>query len=187
MRSCDGATPSLSKHWLRSARSAIKYSQQLPDQLELSSGVPGSTVPRRQKVKLFDDIVDLLSDKASSLTNAMLKTKVLIHKIGHKEVAAWLTDELDGYSKEKAIPDYRVIPVRLVGNLQNIAYVYSNQTLPAAHLSKKLQEEFSRDELRQSIHDSKNSRRGLTGIWDLKDEVWLNPEGMHPEELKQFA
>ncbi|OXI85719.1 hypothetical protein CFB50_13815 [Burkholderia sp. AU33423] len=101
---------------------------------------------------LFNDIVDLLSDKAGSLTDAMLKTKVLMHKIGHKEVAAWLNDELDGYSKEKTVPEYRVIPVRLVGNLRNIAYVYSNQTLPTAHLSEKLQKEFSRDELRQSIH-----------------------------------
>jgi hypothetical protein len=103
-------------------------------------------------MKLFDDIVELLSDKAGSLTDAMLKTKVLMHKIGHKEVAGWLNDELNGYSKEKAVPDYRVIPVRLVGNLRNIAYVYSNQTLPTAHLSEKLQKEFSRDELRQSIH-----------------------------------
>lgn len=103
-------------------------------------------------MKLFDDIVDLLSDKAGSLTDAMLKTKVLMHKIGHKEVVGWLNDELDGYGQGKPVPDYRVIPTRLMGNLRNIAYTYSNQTLPTAHLPEKIQKDFHRTELRQTIH-----------------------------------
>lgn len=34
-------------------------------------------------MKLLDDIVDVLSDKTGSLTDAMLKTKVLMHGIHH--------------------------------------------------------------------------------------------------------
>lgn len=102
-------------------------------------------------MKLLNEIIDLLSDKAGSLTDAMLKTKVLMHRIGHKELAEWVSDELGGYGKDKVVPTYRLIPVRLVGNLRNIAWAYQNQTLPTAHLSEKQQKEFSRDELRQSI------------------------------------
>ncbi|WP_186098098.1 hypothetical protein [Burkholderia gladioli] len=41
-------------------------------------------------MKLLDDIVDLLSDKNGSLTGALLKTKVLLHRIGHRELVEWV-------------------------------------------------------------------------------------------------
>ncbi len=50
-------------------------------------------------MKLLNEIIDLLSDKAGSLTDAMLKTKVLMHRIGHKELAEWVSAELGGYGK----------------------------------------------------------------------------------------
>lgn len=102
-------------------------------------------------MKLFDEIVELLSRDSGSLTDALLKTKVLMHRIGHKELAEWVNDELTGYEKGKPVPPYRVIGGRLVGNLQNAAYSYSNQTLPTAHLPEKLRKSFLENELRDSI------------------------------------
>ena len=45
---------------------------------------------------------------------------------------------------------------------------------------------------REAVHAEarqRNPRRWSrsTRNWKLKDEVWLNPERMQPEELKQFA
>jgi hypothetical protein len=102
-------------------------------------------------MKLFDEIISLLSDRKGSLTDALLKTKVLMHKIGHKELAEWVNDELNGYQKGKAVPHYRIVNSRLVGHVQNIAYVQSNMALPTAHLSEKIRNYYEKNEMRQSI------------------------------------
>lgn len=102
-------------------------------------------------MKLLNEIVDLLSDEKGSLTDALLKTKVVLHKIGHKELVEWVNDELNGYPQGKDVPTYRVIPARVVGTIQNSAYVQSNQTLPISHLTEKQQKYLSANELRESI------------------------------------
>ncbi|KGU63053.1 response regulator [Burkholderia pseudomallei MSHR983] len=102
-------------------------------------------------MQLLKDIVTLLSDKDGSLTDALLKTKVLMHRIGHKELAGWVNDELNGYADGAPVPAYRVIPVRLAGNLRNIAWYYQDQTLPTGHLSDKERKYLTQNELRESI------------------------------------
>lgn len=102
-------------------------------------------------MKLIDDIVDLLSDCNGSLTEALLKTKVLMHKIGHKELAEWVNDELNGYPEGKPVPPYRIINSRLVGHVQNSVHVHNNFTLPTQHLSEKDGKWFLERELRESI------------------------------------
>ena len=47
-------------------------------------------------MRLLDEIIELLSDRKGSLTDALLKTKVLMHKIGHQELAEWVNNELNG-------------------------------------------------------------------------------------------
>ncbi|MFM0428181.1 hypothetical protein PQQ75_04125 [Paraburkholderia aspalathi] len=102
-------------------------------------------------MKLLNDIVDLLSDKAGSLTDAMLKTKVLMHKIGHKELAEWVSDELNGYGPDKIVPEYRVISIRLFGNVSNIAVRQTHTPLPTSHLSDKQRLVVTEKKLRESI------------------------------------
>jgi hypothetical protein len=50
---------------------------------------------------LLDDIIAILSDSKGSLTDALLKTKVLLHQIGKKELAAWVTNELSDYPDDQ--------------------------------------------------------------------------------------
>lgn len=102
-------------------------------------------------MKLLNDIIDLLSDKAGSLTDAMLKTKVLMHKIGHKELADWVNDELNGYGEGRPVPPYRVVGVRLLGNVQNAAWKATDYALPTSHLPDEMRKNVSRTELQQSI------------------------------------
>ncbi len=58
---------------------------------------------------LLDEIIVTLSDENGSLTSALLKTKVLLHSIGKKDLASWVTHELKGYPDEGSIPEYRKI------------------------------------------------------------------------------
>ncbi|MFT4504147.1 hypothetical protein [Caballeronia sp. 15711] len=102
-------------------------------------------------MKLLNDIVDLLSDKSGSLTGALLKTKVLLHRIGHRELVEWVSDELDGYKDDNRVPSYRLVVARVVGNVHVPGGRYKNQTLPTAHLPEELRLSMSQWPMPQSI------------------------------------
>ncbi|MFM0428183.1 hypothetical protein PQQ75_04135 [Paraburkholderia aspalathi] len=102
-------------------------------------------------MKLLDEIIDLLSDKDGSLTGALLKTKVLLHRIGHRELTEWVSDELDGYKNEKPVPSYRVVAARVVGNVHVPGGRFKNQTLPTAHLPDEARRSFTEWPMPQSI------------------------------------
>lgn len=46
---------------------------------------------------LLDEIIALLGDQNARLSDALLKTKILLHQIGKKELAEWVNHELNGY------------------------------------------------------------------------------------------
>jgi AbiTii len=102
-------------------------------------------------MKLLDELIELLSDQNGSLTGALLKTTVLMHKLGHKELAEWVNDELNGYGENEDVPPYRVLPARLMANLANAAWRQPNQMLPISHLPDDLQEMISQHKVRDSI------------------------------------
>ena len=47
-------------------------------------------------MKLVDEIIEILSSDNGILSNALIKTKVLLHKMGHKELVMWVNKELNG-------------------------------------------------------------------------------------------
>lgn len=102
-------------------------------------------------MKILDEIIDLLSDEKGSLTAALLKTKVLMHSIGHAELAEWVNDELSGYPKDKPVPPYRVVGGRVAGNIQSMVMIQSNVNLPTMHLPKKLKDWLENHELREAM------------------------------------
>lgn len=61
-------------------------------------------------MKIVDETIELLSSSNGILTDALIKTKVLLHKIGHKELVIWVNKELNGYNKNDELPSYRIIP-----------------------------------------------------------------------------
>ena len=102
-------------------------------------------------MKLIDEIIDLLSSGESNLATALFKTKVLLHKLGEKELLGWVNGELKGYPDKSTLPSYRIIPVTVRGNASNMAYRYQSQTLPLMHLDEKIRESLDTTYLHQSI------------------------------------
>ncbi len=102
-------------------------------------------------MRLLDEIIDLLADENASLNAALLKTKVLMHTIGHAELAEWVNDELNGYPKEKPVPPYRIVGGRLAGNIQSALLIQANVSLPTYHLPKKLKDWIENHELREAM------------------------------------
>jgi hypothetical protein len=125
-------------------------------------------------MKLLDEIIDLLADENGSLNAALLKTKVLMHMIGHAELAEWVSDELNGYPKDKPVPDYRIIGGHLAGNIQNAAMIQSNVNLPTYHLPKKLKTWLESHELREAmsvLQDMASGKPGASLRMPLSPEI----------------
>jgi hypothetical protein len=54
-------------------------------------------------IKLIDEIIEILSSDSGKLSHALIKTKVLLHKICHKELVPWVDNELKGYPDRDSI------------------------------------------------------------------------------------
>jgi hypothetical protein len=91
-------------------------------------------------MKLIEEIIELLSSGESNLKIALLKTKVLLHKLGEKELLDWVNGELKGYSEKESVPDYRVLHLTIKGHVSNMVHRYSNHTLPVMHLDEVIRE-----------------------------------------------
>ena len=102
-------------------------------------------------MKLLDQIVDLLSDKDGSLTDALLKTKVLLHKIGHKDLVPWVDNELNGYPNDTEIPPYREVQSALYGVVRNHRERHSRYPLPTSFLGEDVEKMVRRTQMRESI------------------------------------
>jgi AbiTii-like protein len=90
---------------------------------------------------VLDEIIALLSDSKASLTDALLKTKVLLHQIGRKELATWVTNELSGYPDHdvEKVPPYRIVGMQPHGHVTNMAWQMTDYLLPILHLPKARQ------------------------------------------------
>ena len=102
-------------------------------------------------MKLIEEIIELLSSKESQLATALFKTKVLLHKLGEKELLDWVNGELNGYKDDDSIPKYRILNVTIRGNISNGGYRYQGQNLPTIHLDEKLKDKLNTSKLTQSI------------------------------------
>ncbi len=125
-------------------------------------------------MKLLDDIIDLLSDESGSLTAALLKTKVLMHTLGHAELAEWVNDELAGYPMDKPLPPYRIVGGRVVGHIQSMTMIQASVNLPTMHLPKKLKDWLENHELREAmsvLEEMSHAQAGTSLNMQLSPEI----------------
>jgi len=85
-------------------------------------------------MKLINEIIEILSSENCNLENALIKTKILLHKMGEKSLLTWVNQELNGYEDLKSVPNYRKTKNLVVGTLQNYTTRYTNQPIPTMHL-----------------------------------------------------
>lgn len=102
-------------------------------------------------MKLIKEIIEILSSDGGSLSDALIKTKVLLHKIGHKELVAWVNNELNGYPDSDSVPEYRVLPAEVLVNASNGAYRVTSHHIPMGHLSDEQRESIETARMDQSL------------------------------------
>ncbi|HDV7160971.1 TPA: hypothetical protein ACVEY8_002672 [Yersinia enterocolitica] len=89
----------------------------------------------------LDEIIEILSSENCNLENALVKTKVFLYKIGKKELSSWVGFELNGYASENEVPDYRVVPARILGNVVTVSSRHKGFQLPLHHLDDDMYED----------------------------------------------
>ncbi|MFK5915339.1 MAG: hypothetical protein QM484_13290 [Woeseiaceae bacterium] len=102
-------------------------------------------------MQLIDEIIEILSSDQGTLTDALFKTKVLLHKIGHKELIEWVNHELNGYPTKDAVPKYRVMSAQVLVNASNGAWQINAHPIPLAHLKGSQRESLEKTEMDQSL------------------------------------
>jgi hypothetical protein len=90
---------------------------------------------------LLNEIINLLLSKDdSSLSDALLKTKVFLHEIGKKELVDWVNHELNGYPDGATVPEYRKLHSEVRANVSNVAWRAECHPIPIGHLKPKMRE-----------------------------------------------
>src|SRR5438477_6737051 len=100
---------------------------------------------------LIDDIIEILGRENGSLTNALMKTKILLHNIGHKELSGWVNNELNGYPDGEEIPPYRIIPSQVLANVSNITWQATSHPIPLGHLEPEKPANLENSKMGQSL------------------------------------
>lgn len=107
---------------------------------------------------IIEQIIDELSDSGKSLTNPLLKTKVLATRIGNEELMKWTNDELSGYKTEE-LPSYRLAKSNITCTLQQGYDTYQNVPLPLMVFEKEFRDNLQQFRLTDSILTLENQER----------------------------
>lgn len=102
-------------------------------------------------MKLIDEIIEILSSDKGKLSDALIKTKVLLHKIGQKELVEWVNNELNGYPNREAVPSYRILNAQVLVNASNMAYRVNSHPIPLGHLDKSYRDSLETAKMDQSL------------------------------------
>jgi len=101
-------------------------------------------------MRIIEEIIDELTDKNNHLTDILIKTKVLAHKLKNKELKEWIDSELNGYSSN-SLPIYRMLSCQVIGTMSNGFQRAKNYPIPLNGLDEELRDEITRMFLFQSI------------------------------------
>lgn len=86
-------------------------------------------------MNLIREIIDILSDSSPNLENALIKTKVLFHRLGEKTYVEWINKELNGYSTDDEVPSYRVVPsTPRIAVSDTVSRRWPDMLAPTSHL-----------------------------------------------------
>lgn len=88
---------------------------------------------------LLREIQQAAADDRTSLAHLLRKCKILASRLQDKEFAAWIDKELNGYSGEGELPDYREISTHSYCSASNGYQALNNMPVPVTAFPEELQ------------------------------------------------
>lgn len=102
-------------------------------------------------MELINTIINELIDAEKSLSNPLLKTAFLAHKIKNVQLSEWVNSELKGYNDETTLPPYRKIKANIRGTFINVNIKYTNQPVPLSGFDPEMEQQLRQLNFFQSI------------------------------------
>ncbi|MGE8430262.1 MAG: hypothetical protein ACN6O7_20450 [Sphingobacterium sp.] len=102
-------------------------------------------------MKLLESIINDLVVTKVSLSDPLLKTKVLASRIRNQQLLDWVNSEVNGYGEEDSVPNYRAEYGILKGNYLNGYWQYTDAQIPLPNISSEIKETYTKIECRDSI------------------------------------
>jgi len=101
---------------------------------------------------LLDGIIEIAIDTSKSLPILLRKCLLLAYQLKNDRLKYWANQELNGYSTEQELPDYRVMSIPTHANFSGpFGAGMRNWPIPPALLEERHREFARKVELRQAI------------------------------------
>jgi|LSQX01.3.fsa_nt_gb hypothetical protein len=104
---------------------------------------------------MIESVIEDISND-SSISTFIYKVQMISRYLKNKDFTQWVKNELDGYSSDAILPEYRIFSTQIIANVL-IEQPYrgiltlKNHTMPLAYLSKEIGREMSKIYVRQSL------------------------------------
>src|SRR4051812_16012368 len=93
----------------------------------------------------FSQLIDEVSDqKNHSLSEVLLKAKVLASQLRGRKFKQWIDAEINGYGKDDTIPEYRIVHSTLIGEFAGPFQARTRGPMSTAHLDPEHREYFNK-------------------------------------------
>jgi hypothetical protein len=102
-------------------------------------------------MNILTEIIDQLIDSSISITDSLLKVKVLASRLKNKSLYNWVSKELAGYKAKDDLPSYRITGCVLMGNIMNGHLNMKNQVLAITGLPDFIRKRVEKIEFGQPI------------------------------------
>jgi hypothetical protein len=116
----------------------------------------------------FSQLIDEVADqKNHSLSDVLLKAKVLSRQLPGRKFRQWIDSEINGYSSKKNVPEYRVVSARLYGDFAGLlSSRVTNVPISTSHLDEDIRKTLENEPIANGvsyIEDMLNPTDGQIG------------------------
>lgn len=102
---------------------------------------------------MIKELITDISYNRIKLSDALTRAKLIASRVKDEKFKQWLANELLGYKKDEAIPDYRLLPCTPVGVFQHVNGYRQTVELPLHDLDEKFRNTFKKAVIPRSIAD----------------------------------
>lgn len=133
-------------------------------------------------MSLLREIQDDLTKPVSDLASILLKCKILASRLGSAELADWVSWELNGYSAEQTVPEYRRLAITYFGSFSNLAWRQEKAAIPIQFVPEEHRQPFREIAFRDGIAKANSLANGKGAPTVQRPELIFAIQGkMYPE------
>jgi hypothetical protein len=92
-----------------------------------------------QFMTLLREIQDAATNQNVNIATVLRKAKILAARLQNPEFIDWVDRELNGYPEPKTVPEYRIVPALVRGNLSDGYRQFSNAPIMTSFLPPELE------------------------------------------------